>query len=75
LNINKCSSFSFSLKKHTLLFNYCLDNLKLSGKNVIDDLYVIFDSKLSIKYHVDSIKDKSYMKLKLIKGMCTNFND
>lgn len=33
----------------------------MSRKNVIDDLGVIFDSKLSFKYHVDSIKKNIYV--------------
>lgn len=59
----------------TLLFNYYLDNINQPRKNVINDLGVIFDSKISFEYYVDTIKNKSYIKLGLIKQMCTDFNN
>jgi len=52
---------------HYFLIITYLDNINRSRKNVINDLGVIFDSKLSFKYYIDTIKNKSYMKLGLIK--------
>jgi hypothetical protein len=76
LNIDKCSTISFSLKKKTTLnFNYSINKLCLTNKNTIKDLGVLFDSKLSFNKHVDYIRNKSFMKLGLLKGMCINFHD
>lgn len=41
---------------------------------LLNDLGVIFYFKLSFKYHVNDIKNKSYMKLDLIKHRYTDFN-
>jgi hypothetical protein len=70
LNIDKCATVSFSLKKNPLCINYCINNLYLSRKNIFKDLGVNFDSKLSFKNHVDQLKNKSFMKLGLIKNVC-----
>jgi len=54
----KCAILSFSLKKYILIFDYAIDNKSLSRKDVVNDLGVIFNSKLSFKYHVNVIKSK-----------------
>lgn len=74
LNIDK-NSFIFSKKKkpHYLLTTALITYL--SRTNIINDLGVNFDSKLSFKYHVHQLINKSLMKLGLIKCMCSDFND
>jgi len=57
--------------KNTLFFNYCLDNLNHSRKNIINDLSIIFYSKLSFKYHIDSINKIVYE----IRFNKTNLNE
>jgi len=64
--IDKCATVSFSLKKNPLFIDYCINNLYLSCKNIINDLGVnfeYFDSKISLKDHVDRLHNKSLMKL------------
>jgi hypothetical protein len=58
LNIDKCAIVSFSLKINPLRIYYCINNLYLSRKNIIKDLGVNFDSKLSFKNYVDHLKNK-----------------
>lgn len=75
LNIDKCAIISFSLKKNTLLFDYKLNNSNLTRTNVIKDLGVFFDTKLSFTFHVNYIRNKSYKKLGFVKRMCKDFYD
>jgi len=56
LNIDKYFSNLFSLKENLLIFNYYLDNLNLSRKNIIIDLSIIFYFKFSFKYLVEFTK-------------------
>jgi len=74
LNIDKCSVISYSLKKNTILYNYVLHNTNPTRKYIIKDLGVSFDTKLSFSNYVDSIRNKSNMKLGLLKRMCSDLN-
>lgn len=67
--------FSIFFKEKYLyyFFNYCLNNINLPRKNIINDLGVIFDSNPSFKNHVDDIKNKLYIRSGLIMQMCTDF--
>jgi len=77
LNINKCStvSYEYSLKKNTLFFDYSLNKLSLTHNDTIKNLGVIYDSKLSFNKHVDYVRNKSFMKLGLLKRICIDFYD
>lgn len=66
-----CYSFIF-FKKNSLHDNYCIHTLCLSRKNIINDFGISFDSYLSI---ILKIKKKIFVKLSLIKHMCTDFID
>jgi hypothetical protein len=44
-------------------------------KNNINELRVSSDSELSFKCRVDYLKNKSFMKLVLIKFICIDFNN
>jgi len=69
LNINKYATVSFSLKEtHYLLTTNCINNLYLSHINIINDLEVNFDSKLSFKNHVDL---NIYLKIKMLSHTCS----
>jgi len=51
----------------TLFFDYKLNNLNVSHRNVIKDLDILFDSKLSFNHHIDYIRNKAFMKLMIFK--------
>jgi len=61
LNINKCSTVSYSFKKTTLYFDYSLNKHSLTHNDTIKDLGVIFDSKLSFNKHVSYVRNKSFI--------------
>lgn len=59
LNIDKFSTISFYLKKNSS--DYSMNKLKLTRKDNIKDLRILFDSKLSFNSHVEYIRNKSYL--------------
>lgn len=62
LNIDKCAVISFSSKK-----KYLFTHTK--------QFQCFFNSKLSFDLHADYIRNKSFIKLGLLKYMCKDFND
>ena len=55
LNIGKCGVMTFSLKHILLLFDYMIDDVVLQRFDVVKDLGVIFDKKLSFNNHVETM--------------------
>jgi len=58
-SIEKRATISFSLKKEAIIFGYNLKKIKSSRVNEINDLGVIFYSKLNFKYHTNNVIKKS----------------
>jgi hypothetical protein len=50
-----------------------LNKFSLTHNDTIKDLGMIFDSKLSFNKHVDYVRNKSFMKLGLLKLICIDF--
>lgn len=46
LNLSKCSTITFSLKRIPIKFNYSLNNVNLSKITTMFDLEVKFDTKI-----------------------------
>lgn len=67
--------YLFFFKKNMLVFDYMLNNLSVSRKNVIKDLGILFDSKLSFNHHIGYIRNKVFMKLGFLKRMRKDFDD
>lgn len=59
LNIEKCGTISFSLKKEPITFDSNFKKIKLSPVNEINDLGITFDSKFNFKYHTNHIIKKA----------------
>lgn len=55
LNIKKCQIIQFTKKKKVTIFPYKILNVPLEHVNIVRDLGVLFDSKLSFRTHYDSI--------------------
>lgn len=52
-----------------------MDNQILVRKNVIKDLGILIDSKLTFKHHIDKIHSKSMCMLGFVKRRSKEFND
>lgn len=70
LNLNKCSTIMFSLKKRPIQFNYSLSNV-----NTVNDLGVKFNSKLFFNDYINFISNKAAAKLGFLKRTCRGFRD
>jgi hypothetical protein len=75
LNLNKCSTITFSLKRTPIMFNYYLGDSNLLRVSTIHDLGVKFDSKLTFNDHVLFIRNKASAKLGFLKCTCRMFRD
>jgi ribonuclease P/MRP protein subunit RPP40 len=69
LNCAKCKVVSFTKKTKPLLFNYNINGRILSRSNLVRDLGVIFDSRLSFTDHIESIVNSSFKSLGFVLSM------
>jgi hypothetical protein len=67
LNVSKCKVLSVSRKKNTVIFNYAINSEQLERLDVMRDLGVIIDNKLSWNDHVTTILAKAKRVMGLIK--------
>lgn len=63
LNIKKCTTIGFSLKKITTNHDYVINEIMITRVNEIKDLGVIFDSKLNFISYVQNVINKAISKL------------
>lgn len=75
LNIKKCAVVSFTRKNQMITFNYDINHEVLERKNVIRDLGVLFDTKLSFKQHIDMIVNSGHARLGFVKRIVKELND
>ena len=66
LNINKCKTMTYALKKNVLMYNYRIGDTTIDRVSSIKDLGVLFDAKLSFKMHIHNITSSAYRSLGLI---------
>jgi hypothetical protein len=58
LNISKCNSMSFSPKMQPVMFKYTINSVILDRPDIIRDLGVSFDPKLSFVHHINATVNK-----------------
>jgi hypothetical protein len=75
LNVNKCTTISFSYKKSIIHFDYNLFNSVIQRVFIINDLGVYFDVKLKFNYHIDKIRNRALAKLGFLKRSCSEFSN
>ena len=75
LNAAKCNVMTFTKKIYPIWYNYELDNVVLNRPELIKDLGVLFDSKLSFNFHVNEIIKTSYKNLGFITRNSREFTD
>ncbi|GBM90927.1 hypothetical protein AVEN_190110-1 [Araneus ventricosus] len=68
LNIEKCSILSYTRKAQPLNHVYQINNLVLSRSNTVTDLGIIFDTKLDISQHIDTMVSKTYRGLESLSA-------
>ena len=71
----KCNVVTFSLKSKVLISDYGIDNVQVCKKNVIRDLGVTFDVKMTFIYHYEQIMSSALKNLGFIIRNCRKFQD
>lgn len=73
LNVTKCQHIKFTRKINPLPSAYNLQGTNLQVVNVIRDLGILIDSKLTFNNHIDHIVKNSMKMLGFIKRNCKDF--
>lgn len=69
-NKSKCAIMTFTHKRNPIVVDYYIDDEKIKRVDVVRDLGVIMDSKLSYSSHFEHIKQKSSLMLSFVKRTC-----
>jgi hypothetical protein len=75
LNVSKCCVISFSRRRQNSVYDYFIGNSKLVRSELVKDLGVLMDTKLSFKQQVDRVYFQAKCKLGFVKRMSKEFND
>jgi hypothetical protein len=75
LNLAKCKIISFSRSTSLLNFEYCLSGCVLDRVEIINDLGVVLDTKLTFSPHIDGMISKASRQLGYIKRIGREFRD
>lgn len=73
LNVDKCQIITFSKKHIPITCNYYLSNISLSRSSLVNDLGILFDSKLIFNSHIISVKKKALSIFGMVKRNCSEF--
>jgi hypothetical protein len=75
LNAGKCKSISFFRGSRPVMFQYVIGDSDLERVDVINDLGVLVDSRMTFIDHIGSMVSKSARILRFIKRISREFND
>lgn len=73
LNTKKCNVMSFTRRMGTILFDYSINDSVLTRPEVICDLGVVFDKKLSFNVHIDATVSTALKSYGFIYRNSTHF--
>lgn len=75
VNASKCQFISFTRKKKRIDYVYKINNIDIQRVNIVRDLGVILDSKLTMEEHINYITDKANKNLGFVIRTCKPFTD
>lgn len=75
MNVSKCKVCSYTRRSESLLYNYTYDSISLIRCNLIKDLGILFDSKLSFGDHIQHIASSALKMLGFIIRNCRCFSN
>jgi hypothetical protein len=75
LNAGKCKSFLYSRGSKPVIFQYVIGDSDLERVDVINDLGVLVDSRMTFNDHIESIVSKSARMLGFINRISREFSD
>jgi ribonucleases P/MRP protein subunit RPP40 len=70
INAGKCECITFTRKSKPILNRYHFDGVEIVRKDVVRDLDVYLDSKMTFSEHIDFIVNKSYKNLGFVLRVC-----
>lgn len=74
-NIDKCFSMKMTRKKSLVDFQYTMNNEVLSRRDVVKDLGVSIDSRLTFDNHINDIVNRAYRLLGFVIRNSCNFKN
>lgn len=74
-NISKCCQVSFTKKLKPINFQYTMNNNPLTLKEMVSDLGILFDNKLTFKNHIQKVANDSFKILGFIIRNSHNFRE
>ena len=74
LNVNKCCFMRFSRKRSLYPVEYLINKSTLKNVDLVKDLGVYLDPKLSFSHHFDHIISKANRMLGFVKRSCRDFS-
>ena len=75
LNIDKCSVISFCRRSRSVARDYQINGNTLKRNEVVKDLGILLDTKLTFKQHINKICISGHSILGFIKRRAKEFND
>lgn len=75
LNVDKCNVMSFTRKRNTCTYDYVVNGTVLRRPDVIKDLGITFDPKLSFVKHIELVTVSAYKSLGFIIRGSRDFAD
>ncbi|CAF4867365.1 unnamed protein product [Pieris macdunnoughi] len=75
LNIGKCSKITFTRKHKKIQFCYKIRDTTIKQVNLVGDLGILLDDKMSFSEHIDNITEKAYKQLGFVKRVCKSFRN
>jgi hypothetical protein len=75
ISIPKCQCISFTRKKKPITYNYNFNSIAIERVELVRDLGVWLDSKMSFSDHIDNIVRRSYRNLGFVMRTCKPFTE
>lgn len=75
VNVTKCQCISYTRKKNPITYSYQFNAITIDKVEIVRDLGVMFDSKLTFSNHIDLITSKAYKSLEFVLRSCKAFKN
>lgn len=75
VNIGKCQIISFSRKPRPIMYNYNFNNTNIQRAELVRDLGVYLDAKLTMIDHIDNVTGRAFRNLGFVIRSCKPFKN
>lgn len=74
VSTGKCQCISFTRKRNPIVFSYNFNGVIVERTEVVRDLGVFLDSRMSMTVHIDHITSRAFRNLGFVMRTCQPFN-